>query len=87
MSASGKNRKHIAHKPKRGDGSNLEADREVSKPDATQASKGGFKQPSTVVGSAGEKRRQGKEKEEEAQPDGMGRIFIKLQCLMLLLGT
>ncbi|XP_021737597.1 putative uncharacterized protein DDB_G0274435 [Chenopodium quinoa] len=41
VSASGKNRKHIAHKPKRGDDSTLEADREVSKPDATQASKGG----------------------------------------------
>ncbi|XP_021744841.1 uncharacterized protein LOC110710808 [Chenopodium quinoa] len=67
VSASGKNRKHIAHNPKKGDGSTLEADKEVSKPDATQASKGGFKQPSTAVGSAGEKRRHGKE--EEVQPN------------------
>ncbi|XP_021737000.1 nuclear autoantigenic sperm protein-like [Chenopodium quinoa] len=67
VSASGKNRKHIAHKPKKGDGSTLEADMEVSKPDANQASKGGFKQPSTAVSSAGEKRRHGKE--EEVQPN------------------
>ncbi|XP_021737001.1 nucleolar transcription factor 1-B-like [Chenopodium quinoa] len=67
VSASGKSRKHVTHKPRRGDVSTLDADREVSKPDATQASKGGFKQPSTAVGSAGEKRRHGKE--EEAQPD------------------
>ncbi|XP_021716615.1 uncharacterized protein LOC110684466 [Chenopodium quinoa] len=67
VSASGKNKKHIAHKPKRGEGSTLETDREVGKPDATQASKGGFKQPSTAVGSTGEKRRHGKE--EEVQPD------------------
>ncbi|XP_021753740.1 uncharacterized protein LOC110719142 [Chenopodium quinoa] len=65
VSASGKNRKHIAHKPKRGDGSTLEADREVSKPDASQASKGGFKQPNTAVGSTREKRRHGKEEEED----------------------
>ncbi|XP_021750449.1 uncharacterized protein LOC110716124 [Chenopodium quinoa] len=77
VSASGKSLKHVAHKPKREDGSTLEAGREVSKPDATQASKGGYKQPSTAVGLAGEKRRH--RKEEEADPDGMSRIFIEFQ--------
>ncbi|XP_021734866.1 uncharacterized protein LOC110701541 [Chenopodium quinoa] len=48
VSASGKNRKHIAHKPKRGDDSTLEADREVSKLDANQALKGCFKKPTTA---------------------------------------
>ncbi|XP_021754914.1 nucleolar and coiled-body phosphoprotein 1-like [Chenopodium quinoa] len=71
--ASGKNRKHISHKPKKGDGSTLEADREVSKPDATQASKGGFKQPSTVVGLAREKRRHGKEEEAMLRIQGLRR--------------
>ena len=70
MSASGKGgRKHVAHKPKKGpDASSLEAEKEISKPDAQRASKGGFKQPTTAVGSAGEKRSLGRE--EEQKDDG-----------------
>ena len=70
MSASGKGgRKHIAHRPKKGpDASSLEAEKEISKPDAQRASKGGFKQPTTAVGSAGEKRSLGRE--EEQKDDG-----------------
>ncbi|XP_021762948.1 uncharacterized protein LOC110727675 [Chenopodium quinoa] len=67
VSASGKGgRKHIAHRPKKGpDASSLEAEKEISKPDAQRASKGGFKQPTTAVGSTGEKRSLGREEEQK----------------------
>ncbi|XP_021722854.1 uncharacterized protein LOC110690336 [Chenopodium quinoa] len=67
VSASGKGgRKHIAHRPKKGpDASSLEAEKEISKPDAQRALKGGFKQPTTVVGSTREKRSLGGEEEQK----------------------
>ncbi|XP_021759093.1 inner centromere protein-like [Chenopodium quinoa] len=59
-------RKHIAHRPKKGpDASSLEAEQEISKPNAQRASKGGFKQPTTAVSSAGEKRSLGREEEQK----------------------
>ncbi|XP_021737486.1 uncharacterized protein LOC110703997 [Chenopodium quinoa] len=85
VSASGNSRKHGTHNPRRGDDSTLKAGREVSKPDATQASKGGFKQPSTAVGSAGEKRRHGKE--EEAQPDAPVQRLTVVQMAKEMLRT
>ncbi|XP_021722774.1 uncharacterized protein LOC110690256 [Chenopodium quinoa] len=74
VSASGKNRKYIAYKPKRGDNSTLEANREVSKPDATQALKAPVQRP-TVVQMAKEMLR-ALDLEEKASVRGVGTLIL-----------